>query len=67
MPKTGNNVLVLLPPENGTAIYVAGEGPAMVTGAWAVSTLLLIPEGGNLLVGFGIPVDKFFVTISWMY
>jgi len=26
MPKTGNNV-VLLPPENGAAVYLAGEGP----------------------------------------
>jgi len=67
MPKTGNNV-VLLPPENGAAVYLAGNGPALVTGAWAVSSLLLLPEGGNLPVGFGIPVDEFFhVTVSSMY
>jgi len=46
MPTTGNNV-ILLPLDNGTAISLAGEGLATVTGTWAIPTLLLIPEGGT--------------------
>jgi len=32
----------------------------MATGTWATFSMLLLPMGGNLPIGFGIPLDKTF-------
>jgi len=52
--------MTLLPPAKAAGVSLANKDNPMAQGAWTVSKLLLLPEGGNLPVGFGVTVDKTF-------
>jgi len=52
--------LMLLPPAKAARVSLANKDNPTAQGAWTVSKLLLLPEGSNLPVGFGIVVDATF-------
>jgi len=52
---------ITLVPDNNTAqILLALGRPAAATGAWVVSSMLLLPPRGILPIGFGVLLDKTF-------
>jgi len=58
-PPEGSAV-TLLPAANAAGVALAYKDNQMATGTWTVSKLLLLPDGGNLPVGFGVAIDGSF-------
>jgi len=52
--------LTALPAAGAAMLDLVPGGPPTPAGAWIVSKMLLIPEGANLPIGFGVLVDDKF-------
>jgi len=57
MVSEGSSITTLLA-DGATTLQLAPGSLASAAGAWLVSKLLLIPEGANLPIGFGVLVDN---------
>jgi len=56
----GGSLITVLPTARAAMLDLVPGGQATAAGAWIVSKMLLIPEGTNLPIGFGVLVnDKF--------
>jgi len=56
MPPKGLTV-ALLPAANAAGVALAYKDNLTATVTWTVSKLLLLPEGGNLPIGFRVAID----------
>ncbi len=62
---TGSQVTIF-PAENAAMVSLSAGGPPDATGAWTVSSMLLIPAGGNLPIGFAMTIDEAFSRNSFL-
>jgi len=57
---TAPSTVTLIPEKNATRVALAIGGSPTDAGAWAMSSLLLIPAGRNLPIGLGMALNKNF-------
>jgi len=60
MPTSTPSTVTILLVANAANVSLIGRGPPNAMGAWIISTMLLIPAGINLPVGYGVPLKKSF-------
>jgi len=60
MPIPSPSTFTLIPKHNKAHVALVAGGSLTTPGAWAVSSILLLPAGGNLPIGFGGMLDKKF-------
>ncbi len=62
----GGSPITVLPAARAAMLDLVPGGQATAAGAWIVSKMLLIPEGTNLLIGFGVLVDNKFLHETFL-
>jgi len=58
--------ITLFPAKNAAMVSLSARGPPEALGAWTVSSMLLIPAGGNLPIGFAMTIDDTFSQNSFI-
>jgi len=61
MPAPTPSTVTLIPEKNTAWVALATGGSPTTLGAWAMSSLLLIPAGRNLPIGFGMALNQNFL------
>jgi len=65
IPSSGSEVTAI-PPNNAACLTITATDTMQASGIWLTSNLLLLPDGANLPVRFGVPLDASFSQDSFL-